>query len=93
MDENEDLVRLGTNIRNGRLLLDITQEDLAFAAGVPLSSVRRLERGVGNVQTKHLLSVLRVLGTLGAMFDATNPVLSDLGQARIHTFARKRVRR
>jgi transcriptional regulator with XRE-family HTH domain len=54
------LVELGTRLMHARLLRNLTQDDLANAAGVSKRTVERLEAG-HSVQLTNLIRVLRAL--------------------------------
>ena len=60
------LGRIGDRIRRVRLKQNITQQSLAEAAGVSLSSIKKIEKGeIGSFDT--LLRVLRTLGKLDVL--------------------------
>ncbi|WP_282296571.1 helix-turn-helix transcriptional regulator [Stenotrophomonas sp. PS02289] len=82
------LIELGQRLATLRLSQDITQEQLASAAGVSKRTVQRLEDG-SPAQLVNLIRCLRVLGQLTALDallppDAPNPIdlLERRGQAR-----------
>ena len=57
------LSRIGNHLKDVRLRQNITQQSLADAAGVSLSSVKKIEKGeIGSFDS--LLRVLRTLGKL-----------------------------
>ncbi|WP_250461047.1 helix-turn-helix domain-containing protein [Microbulbifer litoralis] len=63
-------VEIGNHIRQLRLAANISQEELAAASGVGLSTLKRLERGAG-CNLAALLQLLESLGCadrLGAFF-------------------------
>ena len=51
-----------TIIKERRTLLGISQQDLADFSGVGISTVKDLERGVGNPSMKTLKKLLDVVG-------------------------------
>lgn len=53
---------LGEAIRKRRLLLDITQEDLAQISGTSLRSLKSMEKGEANPTWSQLAKVLESLG-------------------------------
>ena len=53
---------IGTVIKERRTLLGISQQDLADFSGVGISTVKDLERGVGNPSMKTLKKILDVVG-------------------------------
>ena len=53
---------IGNIIKERRALLKISQQDLAEYAGVGISTVKDLERGVGNPSLHTLQKMLDVVG-------------------------------
>lgn len=53
---------IGKTIKERRALLGISQQDLADYSGVGISTVKDLERGVGNPSIETLRRVLDVVG-------------------------------
>ena len=53
---------IGNTIKERRALLGISQQDLADYSGVGISTVKDIERGVGNPSMKTLRKVLDVVG-------------------------------
>lgn len=49
-------------IKQRRLLLEITQQDLADFSGVGLRTIRQIEAGKGNPSVETLSKILDVLG-------------------------------
>jgi HTH-type transcriptional regulator/antitoxin HipB len=58
-------------VRHTRLGLDITQENLAMAAGTGLSFIKDLEKGKPTCEVE---KVLTVLSTLGIQVTLTSPL-------------------
>lgn len=66
------LNRIGSHLRTVRLRQNITQQSLADAAGVSLSSLKKIEKGeIGSFD-----SLLRVLRTLGKL-DVLQPLVDE----------------
>lgn len=64
--------RIGERLKQTRLKQNITQQKLAEAAGVSLSSVKKIEKGeIGSFDT--LLRMLRILGLL----DVLQPLVDE----------------
>ena len=59
---NHTLMDIGTVIKERRALLGISQQDLADYSGVGISTVKDLERGVGNPSIETLKKILDVVG-------------------------------
>ncbi len=55
-------MNVGTVIKERRTLLGISQQDLADFSGVGISTIKDLERGVGNPSMKTLKKILDVVG-------------------------------
>jgi transcriptional regulator with XRE-family HTH domain len=53
---------IGATIKERRALLGISQQDLADYSGVGISTVKDLERGVGNPSLHTLMKILDVVG-------------------------------
>ncbi len=53
---------IGTVIKERRTLLGISQQDLSDYSGVGISTVKDLERGVGNPSLQTLQKILDVVG-------------------------------
>ncbi len=53
---------MGNNVRAMRLALNLSQEELAFRAGVDRTYVSQIERGVGNPSVRVLLKISKILG-------------------------------
>lgn len=53
---------IGTVIKERRTLLGISQQDLSDYSGVGISTVKDLERGVGNPSVETLKKILDVVG-------------------------------
>ena len=66
------LNRIGNHMKTARLKQNITQQSLADAAGVSLSSLKKIEKGeIGSFD-----SLLRVLRTLGKL-DVLQPLVDE----------------
>ena len=59
---NHTLMDIGNTIKERRALLGISQQDLADYSGVGISTVKDIERGVGNPSMETLRKVLDVVG-------------------------------
>ena len=53
---------IGATVKERRALLGISQQDLADYSGVGISTVKDLERGVGNPSLHTLRKILDVVG-------------------------------
>lgn len=59
---NHTLMDIGKVIKERRALLGISQQDLSDYSGVGISTVKDLERGVGNPSVDTLRKILDVVG-------------------------------
>ena len=59
---NHTSMDIGKTIKERRALLGISQQDLADYSGVGISTVKDIERGVGNPSMETLRKVLDVVG-------------------------------
>ncbi len=59
---DEILFKLGQSVRYLRLKQGISQEELAFNAGLNLNSVSTFERGINNIKIKNLYKIAQALG-------------------------------
>lgn len=64
--------KLVQNIRERRLLLELTQEGLAERSGVPLSTLRKFEQK-GLISLDSFLKILSVVGGLEEMLNVLKP--------------------
>lgn len=55
-------MEIGATIKERRALLGISQQDLSDYSGVGISTVKDLERGVGNPSIETLRKILDVVG-------------------------------
>lgn len=64
--ESNETIRkeLGTRLRDARIAMSMTQEEMAKKAGVSLSTLNRMENG-SNVRLDYLLNVFRALNVAG----------------------------
>ena len=53
---------IGSIIKERRALLEISQQDLADYSGIGISTIKDLERGVGNPSLHTLQKILDVVG-------------------------------
>jgi transcriptional regulator with XRE-family HTH domain len=83
---------LGRQVRGLRIRLDQTQEDLARAANVSVSTIQSLERGQGS-SLATLIQVVRALGREGWLNDlAPTPSVSPMQLLRDQRAGRPRQR-
>jgi transcriptional regulator with XRE-family HTH domain len=78
------VARLAPNVRKLRIAARLTQERLAEEAGIDVSYVQRLERGVpANVTIAIVGALARALGAdVSKLLRATRPVIRNVGRPR-----------
>jgi len=59
--KDELLFKIGQSVRYIRLKKGISQEELAFKAGLNMNSISTLERGINNIKIKTLYSIADAL--------------------------------
>lgn len=65
---NKELVALlGERARIYRQNLSLSQEDLAYNAGVSLSTLQKFETGKANISLMNFLSIIRHLGRIESL--------------------------
>lgn len=65
--------KLVQNIRERRLLMELTQERLSERSGVPLSTLRKFEQK-GLISLDSFLKILSVVGGLEEMMNVLKPI-------------------
>ena len=58
---DELLFKIGQSVRYLRMKRELSQEELAFRAGLNLNSVSMLERGLNNMKIKNLYQIAAAL--------------------------------
>ncbi|SKC87821.1 helix-turn-helix domain-containing protein [Maledivibacter halophilus] len=73
-----DNVKLGKRIREERLRLGLTQEDLAEYSNISLTYMGRVERGERNMTVKTLVNIANALGvTIDYLLDSVVNIKDD----------------
>ena len=57
-----DIKQMGSEIRERRKFLGITQTDLAEIAGISVRSLKAVESGKGNPTIRQVIAILQTLG-------------------------------
>lgn len=79
----DDLARIGENLRAWRALQGLTASLTAERAGITRDTLRRIETGDGRVLVENLVHVLQVLGVGSDVVAATDPTNSKQGRELI----------
>jgi transcriptional regulator with XRE-family HTH domain len=88
---SRELKRLGENVRAWRKIGGLTAEMAADRAGVSRDTLRAVETG-RSVSSENLLAVLRTVGILATVVDASDPITSDFGARNLVRTTVQRVR-
>ena len=64
--------KIAENVRERRLLMELTQEGLSERSGVPLATLRKFEQK-GAISLESLLKLLMVVGGLEEIIDVLKP--------------------
>lgn len=59
--DNEEALKLAYKVKYERDKMGISQEKLSELSGVGMTTIRSLERGVGNITVNNLLKIAKVL--------------------------------
>ncbi|MBH0022701.1 helix-turn-helix domain-containing protein [Salinibacterium sp. SWN248] len=86
-----EMERLGRNIRAWRKISGLTTLITAERAGVSRDTLRAIETG-RSTSSENLLAVMRVVGILAAVVDASDPIASDFGSRNLARASVERVR-
>lgn len=85
------LDEFGARIKAHRLANDMSRQEVAFQAGVPLSAVRRLEEGRSSVDLMSFIRICLVLGSRERIPEwVPESPLEGIGRTRYRDRARRR---
>ena len=59
--DKEGIIKIGKKIRELRLQKNLTQEDVAWEAGIEPMQLSRIERGVINTSVSHILAIAKAM--------------------------------
>jgi transcriptional regulator with XRE-family HTH domain len=83
---------LGEHVSTWRKLNRLTAAQVAERANISRDTLRAIEQGKGTVSTENLLRVLRILGIMDEVVQASDPYETDVGRLRMDETLPKRVR-
>lgn len=89
----ETAMQLGELFRQWRVILGLSQELAAERANISTPTLRRIERGETGVHLGSFLALANILGLTERLLEASNPLETDLGRARVHLLWRQRAKR
>lgn len=85
-----ELKEFGEHIRQWRMVLGVTAQQTVERASISRDTLRKIEQGDPTVSFSAVAQVLRALGQLQAVVDATDPLRTDIGKLRADRLTRKR---
>lgn len=92
-DHGETAWQLGELFRQWRIILGLSQQIAAERANISTPTLRRIERGETGIHLGSFLALANVLGLTERLLEASNPLETDLGRARVHMIWRQRAKR
>ena len=90
--DSEVLRDLGESLRNERLRRNFTQGHVATLAGISLPTYRKLEKGDGTVEIRHLARVLGILGHVDRLRELFPPFSLPSDPKALAALLRQRAR-
>lgn len=67
LSDQQILQELSRRFREARLAQNLTQAELADAAGIGVATLRRFERGEGNLSLLNVIALLKALGKVSQL--------------------------
>jgi transcriptional regulator with XRE-family HTH domain len=58
---NDGIIKFGNRVKEIRISKNISQENLAYAAGIEYWQISRIERGIINTSLSHILAIAKAL--------------------------------
>ena len=89
---DREMTEFGNHVREWRMVLGLTAQQVAESADIGRDAVRKVETGDPSVSLGATLQVLRAIGILDQTVDAIDPLNSDIGKLRADRLTRKRAR-
>lgn len=89
---DEQLTTFGEHVRGWRMVLGLTAQQVSERAGITRDTLRKVEAGDPGVGFGNVAQVLRALGVLDQVVDASDPLASDIGRLRAGRLTKKRAR-
>lgn len=89
---DRQLGEFGEHVRGWRMVLGLTAQQVAERAGTTRDTLRKIEAGDPGVNFRSVAQVLRALGVLDQVVEATDPLSSDIGRLRASHLTKKRAR-
>lgn len=87
---DRELTEFGEHIRQWRMVLGVTAQQTIERAGISRATLRKFEKGDASVSFSSVAQVLRALGQLDTIVEATDPLRTDIGRIRADRLTRRR---
>jgi transcriptional regulator with XRE-family HTH domain len=89
---SREIATFGAHVRGWRMVLGLTAQQVAERANISRSTLHKIESGDSGVSFENVAQVLRALGILNAVVEATDPLSSDIGRLRADRITKQRAR-
>lgn len=89
---SREISTFGAHVRGWRMVLGLTAQQVAERASISRSTLHKIESGDAGVSFENVAQVLRALGILTAVVEATDPLSSDIGRLRADRITKQRAR-
>lgn len=89
---SREIATFGAHVRGWRMVLGLTAQQVAERANISRSTLHKIESGDAGVSFENVAQVLRALGILTAVVEATDPLSSDIGRLRADRITKQRAR-
>lgn len=89
---SREIATFGAHVRGWRMVLGLTAQQVAERANISRSTLHKIESGDAGVSFENVAQVLRALGILTAIVEATDPLSSDIGRLRADRVTKQRAR-
>lgn len=89
---SREIAAFGAHVRGWRMVLGLTAQQVAERASISRSTLHKIESGDAGVSFENVAQVLRALGILTAIVEATDPLSSDIGRLRADRITKQRAR-
>ena len=89
---DRQLTEFGEHIRGWRMVLGLTAQQVSERANISRDTLRKIEAGEPGVSFRNVTQVLRAVGLLDGVVDATDPLNSDIGRLRAERLSKRRAR-
>ena len=89
---SREIATFGEHVRGWRMVLGLTAQQVAERANISRSTLHKIETGDAGVSFENVAQVLRALGILTAVVEATDPLSSDIGRLRADRITKQRAR-